>query len=282
MQELRGALCLADRTPNSEKIPQLRIRALVLRLFLSQPDAFPIDYIVVVCSCNILYLYIWSDTRTTVLNAVTLGSKFCFDSTSVSTSKKGEEKKVIKTRPYQAQAYLTLLSLEHIQQRVWMKEQNGKRIDEFEDMTGYDSFRFDMQTKSTRDDGHYYCIQMQSNRESKSRSVSGKPKSHSYCDVQIHENATPSPTVFLDACWSSAAQNDKQTPGTSKPKTMTVIIRADNTWINLDTSEVGYDEEAEMQSKKKDVDELMAKIWSNTATSEDYKRFHDMKKKRVA
>jgi hypothetical protein len=201
---------------------------------------------------------------------------------------KGVEEKVVKACPLHAQAYLALLNPEDIKDRVWMKEQSGKRIKEFKDLAGYDSFRFDLQTKSKRRDGYYYCIQMQSNRESRNYAVPGKPNSYSYCDVQIHSEASPSPTMFLDACWSSAAQcNNITKEGDKKPKTMTVVIYANNTWRNLETGEEGCDEEAKAEAKTKElgvkdkeIGDILGKVERGTANKDDYDRLLTLKGKK--
>ncbi|KAI9654507.1 MAG: hypothetical protein M1821_006597 [Bathelium mastoideum] len=160
----------------------------------------------------------------------------------------GKEKRFDDNLPYIVQAYLAWLDDEAIRNRVYMRQTRGK-ISGFTDKTSMSrskrNFHFDMETCYENGGETFYNIQLQGRANPSSKSVSkGKTgkSTDSFCDVHISKDATPSPEVFRTACWSSAERCNENNEGRRTTKTMKVVIRKDNTWINEETGETGFDE----------------------------------------
>ena len=153
--------------------------------------------------------------------------------------------------PKLAQAYLALLEDEAIQEQPWIGRNVRQKISRLQDNTGTKSIRFELEAKYNDKDTNeeVYCIQMQVNREGRSKSLSKRRTGTSFdslCEVHIPKSVSPTPTVFRDACWSSAKHcNKPATEGNRNTKTYKVRITSNHEWKNEDDGESGKDEAVE-------------------------------------
>ncbi|KAI9707007.1 MAG: hypothetical protein M1820_004595 [Bogoriella megaspora] len=170
----------------------------------------------------------------------------------------GVEKRFDDNLPYIVQAYLAWLDEEDITDRIYMRETQGE-IHGFADNTSSSrsnrNFHFDMQNCYKRGEETFYNIQLQGNANAESQSVSVRrtgDSTDSFCDVHISKEATPSPKVFRAACWSSARRcNERSGPRRARrATTMKVFIYKDNTWVNEETGEEGFDKAAREEEER--------------------------------